>query len=643
MTVAAEPNRTKANVSRSRGRARGRLRAGLAGLAAVFGVLLGALTFPAAAQAADFNHWVLTGGDSYLDIGGAAATVTVEVQSVFRGPGPETVVITGNLEGLDGLASVDVQEGHCTRTGPAQATCADMQPNEKRQIQFTIAPAAEADLPQGEQKKGKLKFDAGGRGDGVKETNVTIIGNGGPQSATDITGTITSNAEPIADAKVVLTDAEGADHETTTNANGEFAFHGGQGTVIAPGQMTLTVTKDGFEDLQESIEVSANSSFQQNLTMVPVQAEPEETSAAPTEAEPSEAEPEPSEEPNEGGISSTLVFLIVVGGLLVVGGIVGIVFLLRGGKDDKSEDDDGESFADGPPEHQPTAAQVGSPGVYQAGPAPGQDAPTMIHNGPLVQDQEAGSPGAPTPGFGPAYGPGSDATQVMPQAGGPGALPPAVGPNDTQILSTVKGLDRPGGVPSPPMSDATQVMPQANMSSRPPQSSFSEPGATQPYQPGPFSDPGATQPYPSPTPPPSPPAGRPPNTSMFEPPQQPGPGSQPSVSRDPYAPPPSPTPYQSQPPPAADPYQGHGRDPYAPPPSQPASGPPADPYAPPPTQAMPQGGHGGPTYGSQPHGPAPTSPYAAGPAEDAGAPSPRPREDEEPRGWGEWDDRPRSW
>ncbi|HEU5127545.1 MAG TPA: carboxypeptidase-like regulatory domain-containing protein [Glycomyces sp.] len=624
------------------------MRARLATLAAAFGVLLGALVFPAAAQAADFNHWVLSGGDSYIDIGGAPATVTVEVQSAYGGPGPKDVTITGNLEGLDGLASVDVQEGHCTRTNAAQATCAGMQPGEKRQIQFVVAPAAESDLPQGEQKKGKLKFDAGGQGDGVKETNVTIIGNGS-QSVTEITGNITSNAEPVADAKAVLTDGEGGKHETTTDGNGDFAFRSDGGSPIAPGSMTLKVTKEGFEDLEDTFDVSANSSFQRNLTMTAVQAEaPETTEAATTEAAPTETAAETTEAADEGGISGTLLFLIIVGGLLVVGGIVGIVFLLRGGKDEE-QDDEEERFTDGPPEHQPTAAQVGSPGVYQAGPAPGQDAPTMIHNGPLVPAQEGGAYSAPTTAFGPAYGgPGDDSTQVMPQAAPPPPASPAgppVGPNDTQILSTVKGFDKPGSVPPPPMSDATQLMPQANMSSRPPQGSFSEPGATQPYQTGSFSDPGATQPYQSPTPPPSPPpTGRQPNASMFEQPQQPASGPQQPVSRDPYAPPPQPPQpqYHSQPPqpsqpPAPDPYPG--RDPYAPP-AAPASAPPSDPYSPAPTQAMPQGG-----FGESPYAPPsqPPSPYAADPGEGEDPANPRRREDEDRRGWGEWDDRPRSW
>ncbi|WP_026924404.1 carboxypeptidase-like regulatory domain-containing protein [Glycomyces arizonensis] len=652
MTVAAEPSRTKTNVSRSRRGARGRLRARLTGLAAALGVLLGALLLatPASAQPNSFRHEIISGQNPYIDIGGAPATVTVNVIPQHNNPAGQPITVTASLSGLDGYASVDVQDGVCHRIGVGVAQCdAVVQPV---QIQFLVAPAPESELPEGQSKSGELKINGGGQSSGEQKTGVTVAGHGGPETVTEVKGTITSNAEPVTDAEVVLTDGEGHEHETTTNDKGEFAFQGSGQDPIAPGEMNLKATREGFEDLDEPITVNAGSSFTQNFTMTPVETEPTETTAAPTSAAPTEASAEPSEEPDEGGLSGTLIVLIIIGGLLVVGGIIGIIFLLRGGKDD--DKDDGESFApDAPPEHQPTAAQVGSPGVYQSGPAPGQDAPTMIHQGPLVQDREVGAYGAPTSGFGPAYGPGSDATQVMPQAGTPSAPPPpaappvpppAMGPDGTQLLPRVQAS---GPVPPAP-GDATQVMPQANMSSRPPQSSFS--------------DPGATQPYPSPTPSPTPPGRRPspgPGASMFDPPQQPPSGSQPPVSRDPYAPPPSPAPsqppsqqlHQSQPPqPSADPYPSRGmsRDPYAPQPSQPpqppASAPPAaDPYAPAPTQAMPQGGPGEAPYGSH-SSPSPSpSPYAADRPEDEGAPNSRRRDDEERRGWGEWDDRPRSW
>ncbi|HEX2144353.1 MAG TPA: carboxypeptidase regulatory-like domain-containing protein, partial [Glycomyces sp.] len=485
MTVAAEPSGTQTNVLRSpRGRGGG-LRACLAGLAAAGGMLLGILAFPQAALAqGDFNAWVSQGHDPQLDIGGATATVTVDVLATFPpGHGPKDAEIKGSLSGLDGMAFVGVG-GVCEASGDSSVKCSRMTSGETRQVQFIVTTQAEADLPQGESRTGQLNIEFPG---GTTQTSVTVRGTASA-GISEISGTVTSNAQPVPDAKLELTDGEGEDHETTTDGDGNYTFTGSGSDPIAPGEMTLVITAEGFQDKEDTFEVSEGSgSYKRNVTLAAEEvAEP--TSAAPTP----EASPTPaaaSEDPPEGnGISGTLIFLIVIGALLVVGGIIGIIFLLRGSKD--GDKDDGESFApDGPPDHQPTAAQVGTPGVYQAGPAPGSDAPTMIHPGGLVDSGAA----APTQ-FGPAYGGGSDSTQVMPQ-GGFGAAPGApgmpggqVGPDGTTILPVVK---QPGG---PSASDATQIMPQANLGAKPPASA----------PPSPYADPAATRPHPGPSASPSP-------------------------------------------------------------------------------------------------------------------------------------------
>ncbi|WP_199036359.1 carboxypeptidase-like regulatory domain-containing protein [Glycomyces salinus] len=668
MTTGADPSRTQTSVSRSRHGLRGRLRTRLALLAALVGVALGAFTLPAAAQAQDGKvlAWMSSGQNPFIDIGGSAAMVTITVQPNFQvGDGPRQATITASLEGLDGYVGVDTDGGQCTKNSPNQVTCSNITAQEgQRTIQFTLAPAVESDLPEGETKTGKLKLQYGGDAKGKEETDVKVAGHA-QAGVSSITGKVTSNADPVPDAKVVLNDGDGTDHETSTNDGGEFSFPAG-GETIAPGEMTLTISKDGYEDESVEFEVPAGGTNNRNLTLTEVEEdEPvEETTAVEETTEAATEEATPAAAEDEGGISGTLLVLIIVGALLVIGGIIGIVLLLRGGKDDK-DDDDGEGFpTDAPPEHSPTAAQVGSPGVYQAGPSPAGDAPTMVHNGPLVSDNEVGAYGAPT-AFGPAYGAGagSDSTQVMPQAGAqqpppPPAAPPAVGPDGTQLLPTVKNTGGPGapGAPSGPGgADATQVMPQANLGSPPPASA----------PPSAFGDPAATRPHPSPTPSPTPPPstgprpspspspGSAPRPSMFEPPSQPS--APPPGSRDPYAPQqqPSQPPMPPQPSPQRPPQPGTGsfgapgsRDPYAPPPEP--SAPPTGPYTPAPTQAVPQSGPG---FGAdrQPSPYAPDGPdHNQWPGRDDAAdqgtgPDQSYRPDEERRGWGEWDDRPRSW
>lgn len=688
MTVAAEPSGTQTNVLRSRRGRGGGLRARLAGLAAAGGVLLGILAFPQAAVAQDVGGWFNGSfNPNPVSIGGQATVITFTVMN--NNPvQPTDISIKAKVDGLnDHVSAIDNDggNGQCTRDDADKATCAQVEPGGQRIISFTVVTATESDLPEGDQVSGTFTVEFNGQS---QSSGLNVVGTATTSTITSISGEVTSNAEPIKDAEVVLTDGEGKDHDTTTGDDGKYSFTGDNANPIAPGDMTMVVKAEGYEDKKEEFSAGEGSgNITRNITITKVQAE-ETTSAAPTSAAPTSAEAAPDANEGEGGgMSGTLIFLIVIGALLVVGGIVGIVFLLRGGKD--KDDDDGESFTpDGPPEHQPTAAQVGTPGVYQAAPGPGAEAPTMIHPGGLVDG--AGNPAAPTQ-FGPAYG-GADSTQVMPQGGfgaGPGG--PSLGPDGTTILPVVK---QPGG---PGASDATQIMPQANLGPKPPTappSPYGDLGSTRPHAapsapPSPYGDPastrphpgpspaasvspygdlGSTRPHPSPTPPPS--AG--PTGSMFEPqnpgiapsaPQEQGYGAPSAPREQSYGPQGSPSAPQYGP--GSQSYgtqdgqggqQGYGaQGSHSAPPSAPRSAPPSsdpyqsqsmrrDPYAPQEQPAPPTGEYGAtramPQYGDQSQPPA--APYGGEPNREGEGEDPDSKRTDR-RNWGEWDDRPRSW
>jgi hypothetical protein len=688
MTVAAEPSGSQTNAPRSRHGRRGGLRARLAGLAAAAGVLLGILAFPQAALAQDPSGWFNGSfNPNPVAIGGQASVVSFTVMNNHPVQ-PKDITVKAEVDNLgDYISAIDNDGGAglCTREDGGKAKCSQVEPGGQRTVSFTVVTATESDLPNGEQVSGNFTVEFEGQS---QSSGLNVVGTATASTISSISGTVTSNANPVPDAKVELTDSEGGEKEATTDGSGAYTITGDSSSPIAPGEMTMVITAEGFEEKTETFEVAEGSNtYNRNVTLTPVQAEPTTSAAATTEAAPPESEAPPVDEEDEGGLSGTLIFLIVIGALLVIGGIIGIVFLLRGGKDDK--DDDGESFApDGPPEHQPTAAQVGTPGVYQAAPGPGAEAPTMIHPGGLVD--AAGNPSAPTQ-FGPAYGGASDSTQVMPQ-GGFGASPtgPSLGPDGTTILPVVK---QPGG---PGASDATQIMPQANLGSKPPTSAppspygdsatrphpgpaaapapYADPSATRPHAgpspaSAPYSDPSATRPHPSPSPAPSPygdlgstrphPAPTPPPAtgSVFEP-QHPGsaPGLQPDQGYRPQGGPSAP---QYRPDPQGfggqEPGQGYGShaSPGAPP-SAPRSAPPSssdpyssqsmrrDPYAPQEQPAPPTGEYGAtramPQYGNQAQPPA--APYGVEPEPEGEDPDSK-RTDR--RNWGEWDDRPRSW
>jgi hypothetical protein len=609
MTVAAVPSGTQTSVPRARRRFGGGLLARLSGLAVAVGVLFGILAFPQAALAQNQFTGTLSSGDQWLDIGGAPVSVAVTITTPIGG----STAVEGDLNGLDDYAYVSIADaGGCAPQGDSpRVQCDNIEPNGTRIVTFAITPMPESELPEGEQKNGQFKVKWNG---GEQAINVTVVGHAQVSQISSISGTVTSNAEPVDGAKLVLTDGEGGEHETETGGEGGYEFTGDASDPIAPGDMTLVITKEGFEEKTEEFTVGEGSTtFNRNVTLTKTQVE--ETSAAPTSAAATSAEaPSPvADEGDEDGISGTLVFLIVIGALLVVGGIVGIVFLLRGGKDEDKDKDDGESFApDGPPDHKPTAAQVGTPGVYQAGPAPGSEAPTMIHPGGLVDGP--GNPAAPTQ-FGPAYG-GSDSTQVMPQ-GGFGAAPasPGLGPDGTTILPVVK---QPGG---PGASDATQIMPQANLSQPPaaaPPSAFADPGATRPHPspsapPTPYADPNATRPHPGPSAPSNPYSGPSAPSNPYADPgaTRPHPGpSAPSAPPNPYS-----DPAATRPHPGASPYGDPGSTrPHPSPTPPPATGsmfepqPPAGAPGAPSEQrfgSAPQYGSGSPSapqYGTGPQG-----------------------------------------
>ncbi|SDD56730.1 carboxypeptidase-like regulatory domain-containing protein [Glycomyces harbinensis] len=623
MTVAAEPGGTQTSVPRARRRVGGGLPRRLSGLAVVVGALLGMLTFPQAAMAqGDFTAAITQGHDPQLEIGGATATVVVDVTAVFPpGTGPKDAEIKASVAGLDNLAYVSVGGG-CEASGDSSVKCAGMTSGEMRQVQFIVSPMGEADLPDGQSQTGALNVEFPG---GATQTSVTVWGTASA-SITSISGTVSSNAEPVEGAKLVLTDGEGGEHETETGGDGGYEFTGDGSNPIAPGDMTMVITKDGFEEKTEEFSVNEGSTtFNRNVTLTKVEAE--ESSAPPTSAAPTPAEETSAPPPKDTGISGTLIFLIVIGALLVVGGIIGIVFLLRGGKDDK--DDDGESFTPGgPPEHQPTAAQVGTPGVYQAGPAPGSEAPTMIHPGGLVDGP--GNPAAPTQ-FGPAYG-GSDSTQVMPQAGfgaAPGA--PGLGPDGTTILPVVK---QPGG---PGASDATQIMPQANLSKPPaaaPPSAFADPGATRPHPgpsapPNPYADPNATRPHPGASAPPSPSA--PPNPYADPNATRPHPGVSP-YGADPGATRPHPSPTPPPPPATGSMFE----------PQNPANAPAAQPEQRFGSPSAPQYGPGSQGYGAQPNQPSQPPGYGSQPSQPAGYGS-QPGQPSQPAGYGAQPSQPQGY
>ncbi|WP_025273246.1 carboxypeptidase-like regulatory domain-containing protein [Haloglycomyces albus] len=423
-------------------------RTGRALMAVVVGLFAGvSLITPAFAQ--DYKLKIDT-NNVELQVQGNAQTVTATV----NGPKDEQATITAQLSGVDQEVGLSVDGRNCEQTTDgATSTCQVKFKRQAKQVAFLLSPIADSEMTTEDVKQGNLQVTISGNPD-PKTANVSITGNREPKedSISSVAGTVESGGEPIEGAEVNLEDSEGNTYDKTTDSTGRFEFLGSEDRYIAPGEMTLTVTKDGYET--QTINRNVLTTLDETIKMPSTEEE-----AAEEEEEPASEDTEPATEAasEESGISGTLLTMIIIGAILVIGGIIAIILLLRSGKDDDDDRDSDRPLPNLPPDHQGQAAQVGSPGVYQAsGPATQEEAPTMVHNGPLINDNEFASYGSQpnANAFGPEYD--NSSTQVMPQYGAGQSPPPpppgAPGGDDTTILPTVE-KGGPQGGPTPPAQD----------------------------------------------------------------------------------------------------------------------------------------------------------------------------------------------
>ena len=366
-----------------------------------------------------------------VTIGGANQQATMTLSNQAPSVSAIDVTVTGSVNGLNNQAAVDMGGGNGCQGGGNTMQCR-IEPGGTATIQLSIAPQSESNLPQGESLPGSFDVTArardgqGGGGNSGGSLPITVVGSSDPDSVPSISGTITGDKnKPLEGVKVKATDSAGSTFNGTTGADGKYSIAPNGGGKIEPGEIKLEATKSGYETKSVTVNGLGGKAAESKFTMVKKTDKP---SGEASDAAPPVENAAP--EADDGGWSAGTWILAIVGVLFVVGGIVAIVLLLRRGKHDEEDDD---LFADKPPVHTPKAAQTGLPGLYDAGPrSPVMDAPTMIHNGPLLDDEDlarygsGGPAGPPTTAFGPAYGDrGEQPTQMFdprdagPVSGGP--------------------------------------------------------------------------------------------------------------------------------------------------------------------------------------------------------------------------------
>jgi hypothetical protein len=426
-----------------------------------------------------------------LTVGGGQQQITATVKNTGNDAASD-VPVKIEVPLSDQQVTVTNRPNECQQSGNTlNCKIETLAPGATVNLSFRVLPPGQSSIPAGQQRQGEGQVSAAGTGASSPSFTIVLKAAVAPTTAaagvTEISGLVNDSAggisAPLKDAIVRMTDAAGKAREAKTDAKGKFKFTstGGDGP-IPPGTVTISASKDGYED---STPINRDAKSGQSITNIQiplkasaaasagaVQPSADPGSSGPAAVDTGGAQPGSN---TSGGSGLFSWVLIVLGGLLVLLGIGAIVLLLR-----RRNDDDDE------PEDDPTAPRRGPPGGAPA-PAPvyrGAPDPTMIAGAPmgapamaghsnandataivraphLPPDDPYGAPAAPRtqmypaaapaspPGYGPAGGPGGsgygggNAGGYGPNSGGYG--PPGYGPSSRPAADGYSASDYDAG------------------------------------------------------------------------------------------------------------------------------------------------------------------------------------------------------
>lgn len=302
----------------------------------------GAVLLPAAPALAD-----VTAQPGALTLKpGEEKTINITVSDLGPGQSPQaniSVTGLGNDVTLRG-------PGGCTANGGGLRCNQNAfdKDGDKFELDISVSHKAQTSVEQGKSKDGSITIDAGG-GNGDDSVNITLQGPAQAASVPEVSGKVTNQAtgDGIPGAQVTLKDSAGKSHDATANSQGNYSIKPSNNELIAPGQVTVTVTKEGFSDAT----ATGNAQAGKALT-VPVRMKPTAASAEPSA--PVASDPGPTTDPSgaatdvatpqntsgeDEGPSMLSWILIGMGILLVLLGIGAIVLLVMRRKDDTEGDD----------------------------------------------------------------------------------------------------------------------------------------------------------------------------------------------------------------------------------------------------------------------------------------------------------------
>jgi hypothetical protein len=315
---------------------------------------------------------------------GNAETVTVKV-GVNNG--------TLSVKGVEGNGV-----GGCD-SGGASAECAAVvvPANGNKTVTFQVIAKNPGSVPAGTTQQAEATVTAPGL-TGSGKVNINAKGPAATQApantVTEVSGTVndSTTGKALKGATVTMEDGAGKSRSATTNDAGGYRFLGTEANPIAPGNISITVTMNGYDAGSKNVTGQAGkANTQVRIAIVPTGSTASPVPPPTTEESPPagvDSQPAPGAADNttnassEGGSGLSSYILIALGALLVIFGIVAIVLLLRRRGDDDDEDPDEEPA----PRRGPGGAAQ-RPGYRQAQADPtmvgamGAGAPTMINRG----------------------------------------------------------------------------------------------------------------------------------------------------------------------------------------------------------------------------------------------------------------------
>jgi Carboxypeptidase regulatory-like domain len=123
-------------------------------------------------------------------------------------------------------------------------------------------------------------------------------------SVGSIAGDVTAEPDqaPLPGALLTMIDGAGRPHQTSTDDNGRYAFVAGKPDLIAPGAITITVTRDGFVGQLQTLQGKANGQYRVNFVLAAI---PTEAPSSPPEATQSAPATGPASPPASGSAAAT--------------------------------------------------------------------------------------------------------------------------------------------------------------------------------------------------------------------------------------------------------------------------------------------------------------------------------------------------